>query len=355
MAIDIGEIRISSKYQQGAAGLDAISSIKNNKAFWDYIAPVRQVYCTSPPYSQANPYTLFSNTCLDNKGAAKLAEVFSGDGTAYPSNDPTADSEGTSYANQTQLYQQSGKLNLWGLPTQYYFAGVYFRNFITGWAYQNGALITNTTFDNFPVVGTNIVPRNNYTPGTDDASKATVSTPLLFPLFYRVVQGHEDFQIRRGFDPYILEVRTNIKENLMVHSWTTTLGVVQTMVGFSDWRNAHNGELDMGGNLLVRARVIYPVTASSLYINGGTRTLKHYYAIYRQAEIDFTNQLPLAASPVKNGTTFIKYLQSGSYRVRCLADTTPQDGYPETVVRETTFNISDYPFNQKININLTCP
>ena len=71
-------------------------------------------------------------------------------------------------------------------------------------------------------------------------------------------------------------------------------------------------------------------------------------------EIDFKNQLPLAATPVKGSSANIKYIHSGTYRLKCIQDVTPLDGYPETSIRETTFTVTD-AIRQSINVDLTCP
>lgn len=325
--IDIGEVRISSKYQEGFIGMDGISDYKKNKKFWDYIAAERQVYCT-------NLYALSSTTC-EKTGIGKIQDFFNGVGAEYPSNDPT---------------DGHGEL----LPAQYYYTGIYFRNIVTGWATRSGSLIT-TSFDNVEVVGKNILRRNNYTPGTPEQDKEN-KTPLLFPLFYALQPGQEDLEIRGGYDPYILEIRVNMKENLMVHSfYNQGLQANETLIGFSDWRSNHAGEIDMGGNLLSRARVIYPETASNLSITGGTASTTHYYAIYRNDEIDTTNQLPLAATPVKDGTSTIQYIHEGFYKLQCIGDTAKVDGHPETVVREITFTVPSYPFRETISVDLQCP
>ncbi len=323
--IDFGELRIASKYEP--RGLEALQSVRDSKNFWDFIAPQRQVYCSQP-------YTLFSNTCDTDQGLVRYSELMSGFGAKYPSNDPTADSRGFD-------------------GTQYYHAGVYIRTFVTGYAIENGIPKTNTRFDNRDVIGSNIVQRNSYKPGASDIDKQTL-TPLMYPIFYTAGEGHKDMTILPGFDSYIIEMRINMKENLMVHSWTNFTGNIQTIVGFSDWRNNHAGEIDMGGNILLRSRVIYPETASTLNITGGTRSLNSYYALYRAEETDFTNQLPLAATPVKGSTANIKYIHGGNYRLKCIQDVNPVDGYPETSIRETTFTVTD-TFRQVINVDLTCP
>jgi hypothetical protein len=324
--IDFGEIRIASKYQPG--GLEALTSVQDSLKFWDYIATERQVYCR-PIYS------IFDNACLKNSGFLRFNEFFDGTGAQYPSNDPTSDARGY-------------------IGSQYYHAGVYFRGMVTGYAKENGSLLINTRFDGNTVTGTNIVPRNSYKPGSTEFDKQTF-TPLMFPLFYSVGGGHNDMVVKPGVDPYILEVRMNMKENLMVHSWTNFNTNIQTMVGFSDWRFDHKGEVDMGGNVLLRARIIYPEYSSSLTITGGTRSLVHYYALYRSDETEFVTQLPLAATPVKSSVNKIKYVEPGTYRLRCITDSTPMDGFPETFVRETFFHIPDGTIRQEVTVDLTCP
>ncbi|MCE9499468.1 MAG: hypothetical protein K8R21_03050 [Leptospira sp.] len=341
--IDIGEIRISTQYQKGIASLTQIKDAKDSKRFWDFIAPERQVYCTLPPYSAGD------STCRKT-GLSKMDDFLSGKGAVYPSNGPTSETYGDS-AQQNDA-TRNGVTN----GTQYYYTGVYLRSILTGFGRENGGTIINTFFDNTQIFGggVNIVPRNNFNPGTDDATKTT-AVPQLFPLFYSVQAGQSDMTIRPGSDPYILEIRTNFKENLMVHSYVTPLGYVDTLVGFSDWNKTHNGEPDMGGNLLTRSRIIYPEFASSLEISGGTKSIPHYYAVYRKDEQDFFGQLPLVSSPVKQGVTKIKYIHEGQYRLQCRGDITRVDGNPETIVRETFFTISPEQRKQTTQVSLTCP
>ncbi|MEM7180961.1 MAG: hypothetical protein AAF518_08605 [Spirochaetota bacterium] len=339
--IDIGEVRISSKYQEGFNGPDGITDTQATQKFWDYIAPTRQVYCTFPPYS-------IQNTSCHDTGLLRIQDFFNGNGVIYPSSDPTGISYNADFSNF------GGTTACGDCPVQYYYAGVYFRSFVTGWAREQGGLKIDTRFDNFEVTGSNLLFRNNYRPGTNDAEKETL-TPLMFPLFHSIAGGQREMEIRGGYDPYILEMRMNIKENLMVHSYTTPFGFTQTMVGFSDWRFEDSGSSDMGGNLLLRPRIIYPETASSLAITGGTKSTTHYYAIYRSDEIDFEGQLPLAASPVQDGTTNIKYIHEGEYTLQCRGDLDRVDGYPETLVRDTTFMVESFPFRQTVTVELACP
>lgn len=330
--IDIGEIRISSKFQKGYGGLKQLTTAKETKDFWNFIANQRQVYCTSL-------YTTNGNQCKNNNGYIGINDLFNGNGVKYPSTDPTAETK----SNNGVTY----------VPSLYYYTGIYIRSIVTTWAKGNGVILT-TTFDNFNVTGENIVPRNNYTPNFDATLKNS-TPPLLFPLLYSVLDGRSDMAIRGGYDPYILEVRANIKENLMAHTYTDAQAIQRTIVGFSDWNSPHNGEPDMGGNLLARSRVIYPETASKVVITGGTKSLLHYYAIYRDQETYILDELPLSATPVLQGSSTIKYIQDGEYKLYCLGDLISRDGFPDTIIRQTSFSVPAYPNNATITVDLACP
>ncbi len=358
--IDIGEVRISSRFNFGVSCLETVSpncgyatlnSLLATRKFWDKIATERQVYCTT--------IYAFDDACKrTTRGTYKLATelFFNGEGVKYPAVDPTAEA----FINENIPVDNiiNGGTNY----TRYYYSGIFIRNFITGWGRENNALITNTRFDNNTIFtgGTNIVPRLNFSPGATDAQKNSILAPQMFPLFYAAGPQHQDFDIRPGFDPYILEIRANLKENMMVHSFVTQNNTIQTMVGVSDWRKPHSGEQDMGGNVLTRARVVYPEMAASLDITGGTRNLSYYYTIYRKDENDFANYLPLAATPVKGTINKIKYLNPGEYRIRCVGDLKKNitingtDGFPETFVREAFFSVSS-AYRQKVSVNLACP
>ncbi|EQA54070.1 LIC11270 family surface protein [Leptospira kmetyi] len=333
--IDIGEIRISTKYEQGLYNLSLIKNVKDTKKFWDDIAPNRQVFCTIP-------YTTNSNSCRLNDGELKAIQFFNGEGVVYPSNDPTSATDLGAFGNG---------------PVQFYYTGLYLRNLVTAWATEPGLTFSNLTlFDNYRVPGINIVPRLSYKPGADATTK-TIFPPLVFPALYTADNGDEDMIIHPGFDPYILEVRINLKENLMVHSYVSSLGGVRTLVGVSDWKadSNHNGESDMGGGLLLRSRIIRPEIASSLTVLGGTASTTHYYGVYRSVELDMDNKLPLMASPVQGAATKLKYIHPGEYRLRCLGDLARVDGYPETVVRETTFTVPDNAPRSEVQVSLSCP
>ncbi len=339
--LDIGEVRISSKFEKGYNELTQIRDTVDSNKFWDYIAPNRQVFCTVT-------YSFDNNTCTESNGILKAYDFFNGIGAQFPSNDPSSETVG---GVETAL--STGR---YWYGREYYYAGIYFRSLVTGYALDAGVPVSGR-FDNRPIINAlNIVPRNNYAAGTTSSQKSSI-VPKMFPALYsqQLTQSiQSDMMIRDGFDPYILEVRINLKENLMLHSYLTSRGTTVTYVGVSDIFFDHKGEGDAGGNILTRARIIYPETASSLTISGGGNSLLHYYGIFRFHENEFINVLPLAATPAKQGAK-IKYLNPGTYRAVCLGDLTKRDGYPDTVVRETTFTIPEYPFRETYNIDLTCP
>ena len=345
MYFDFGEIRISSKYIKGAGDLIQVRDSISSQNFWDKIAPNRQVYCSKA-------YDIKQNTCSSQLGFLKMEQFFNGDGASYPSSDPTT---GTDNNNPLRT----------SLPSQYYYTGLYVRSLFFSYAKegregQTGTQIINQKFDNRTVQGINIVPRNNQFPNSTTTEKS-YSHPKMFPLLYSIKEGHKDMQIRPGFEPYILEVRMNLKENLMIHSFEkpqllTNSRIIQTLVGFSDWNKEHKGQSDMGGNVLLRSRVIYPAFASKLNISGGTKSLLHYYTIYRDGETkkDRETELPYAAVPVKSGVSTIKYIHDGNFILQCKKDE-KADGYPEKVIREIKFSVPRYFSRKTVNINLTCP
>ncbi|XDD47002.1 hypothetical protein AB3N60_02610 [Leptospira sp. WS39.C2] len=338
--LDIGEVRISSKYLKGLNELTQIRDTVDSNKFWDYIAPNRQVFCTVT-------YSFDNNTCTESNGILKAYDFFNGIGAQFPSNDPSS---------ETLSWEQALAAGQPWLGREYYYAAIYFRSLVTGFALDAG-LPVRGRFDNRPIVnGLNIVPRKNYVAGTTTAEKSSI-VPKLFPALYTQLPTQSvqsDMRIRDGFDPYILEVRVNLKENLMLHSYTSSRSTTVTYVGVSDIFFDHKGEGDAGGNILTRARVIYPEVASSLTISGGGNSLLHYYGIFRFQETEFINVLPLAATPAKQNAK-IKYLNPGTYKVVCLGDLSKRDGYPDTVVRETAFTIPEYPFRQTYNVDLSCP
>ncbi|MEI7013820.1 LIC11270 family surface protein [Leptospira licerasiae] len=326
--IDIGEIRISSKYQDGLNNLSQIRTVAAAKAFWDNVAPNREVYCTQP-------YTLNANTCRSLNGEFKMIQFLNGEGAEFPSNDPTS---GTNS----------------GLASQYYYTGTYIRSLVTGWGNSPGVDLTKVTFfDNYGVYGFNIVPRLAYAAGATDKS----GYPLVFPLLYSVQPGEADMDFKPGFEPYIFEVRMNLKENLMLHSIKAADGsTAATLISISDWKVNHQGQTDMGGGILSRSRTIYPSGASSLAITGGSGNLTHYFAVFRENETNVTSKLPLAATPARSGTVKIKYINPGTHKLYCLADTGNLDGFPDTIVgTPLTFSVPENGNMSTISLSYSCP
>jgi hypothetical protein len=330
--VDIGEVRLSSNYSKGLNELSQIKDAKDSSRFWDYVAPNRTVICSAY-------YTISPNRCQDSNGIFLYQDMMNGTGAKLDMGDTTSES----IYNGTTL-----------LGTQYYYAGLYFRNITTAWAADNGLLLTSTNrFDNFRVAGINIVPRSNYVPNTTATDKQT-KVPLMFPLLYQVKEYQKDLEIRGGIDPYILEYRFNLKENLMVHTYTTTRGTIQTFVGISDWKYNHSGEIDVGGNMLGRARVIFPEEAAKLKIRGGTGDLSYSYAVYRRGETDILNRLPVVATPARTGDNDIKYIMPGDYTLYCVGDVSRKDGYPDTIIRNTDFSIPAFSQRKEILVELSC-
>lgn len=345
--LDFGEVRISSQFEKGFNELTQIRDPIDSEEFWDFIATERQVFCTTA-------YSLEEDTCQKQGGIFKAQEFFNGNGAVFPSNDPTGETYSCSnpdnFAQCTQLGYNLDK----NFGTQYWYTGVYFRSFVTAWAIQDGGqLIDQTRFDNRRVPGLNIVPRNNYSAGTTDADKQQI-VPKFFPLLYSVQGTQKDMEIRGGFDPYILEVRMNIKENLMVHTIDRPGGSRQTLVSMSDWRFDNKGETDIGGNVLLRSRVIFPEFAASLSISGGQGNLNYYYAIYHREETDLQAHLPLAATPARADAK-IQYISAGDYKLYCMGDVERVDGYPESIISETEFSVSEADRRTTIPLELSCP
>jgi hypothetical protein len=345
--LDFGEIRVSTKFQKGINELTQIRDPLDSEDFWDFIASERQVYCTTT-------YSLEEDTCQKQGGLFKAQEFFNGNGAIFPSNDPTSQ---TYDCSNPEFLAQCLGIGLTPqdiLGTQYWYTGIYFRSMVTGWAIQNGGqLFDQARFDNRRVPGLNIVPRNNYEPRSTDADKQQI-VPKLFPLLYSVQGTHRDMQIRGGIDPIILEVRMNMKENLMVHTIDRLGGFRESLVSFSDWNVDNRGEPDIGGNLLLRSRVIYPEFAASLNITGGQGNLRYYYGVYHSDETELRKQLPLAATPARSSAS-IKYLNPGKYKLYCIGDTERVDGFPETIIRQTEFVVNQEDRRTTINVELACP
>ncbi|MBU42407.1 MAG: hypothetical protein CMN76_04250 [Spirochaetaceae bacterium] len=325
--LDIGEVRLSTKGY--LSNLYDIDSDRDVEEFWDVVSTTRQVYC-----SQLYAAVAANDSCSDTGGLINYIEFFNGVGALYPSRDVG--------------------------PGGYTHAGVFMRSFFTGFAKREG-VVPIGRFDNNDVSGTDVLPLLNYDAGVDAAVKAALP-PQWFPLHHITYPGQQDsMQVFNGYASLVLEVRTNIKENLMLHSFPDAQGEYFTIVGISDWRVEHTGQFDMGGNALTRARLFYPDYTGNVQVTGGTESTRHYYAIYYAHEcIDQTGAvicnkdrdlLPLAATPVRNGgDNVMTELGPGQYVLQCRYDAV-HDGYPEEVLSEIRF---DLPLNTDISIACAC-
>ncbi|MDH5655435.1 MAG: hypothetical protein OEZ34_05975 [Spirochaetia bacterium] len=322
--IDIGEIRMSSKFDP----LLTVDSSKRSEEFWDTLSPYRQVYC-SQPYA-LDPQL---DTCRKTGGFINYYEFMNGRGSLYPSLDVG--------------------------PGTYLHVGVFLRSLVTGFGYVNN-LPNTPKFDNNDVYGTNLMISSNYNPESTDAERQLLP-PQFFPLSHSIALGqqvvmHQDESLR----PIILEIRFNMKENPMVHAYDEA-GLNHSFVGFSDWRKNHLGQKYTGGNVLARARMIYPDISTHVRITGGTESVRHYYTLYISNECADPNgfalcdknldYLPLAATPVRNGVNTLKDIMPGSYILQCRYDAI-YDGYPEAVLSERIITVPQGP--GEINFACAC-
>ncbi len=314
MFLDIGEIRLSTKGYLSSLG--EITDEDDAEDFWDVLSPTRQVYC-SPTFVLLNN----DNSCVDEGGYVKFVELFNGRGATYPSRDVG--------------------------PGAYQHAGVFVRTFFTGFQRQSGTAPVDNTYK---INGYRVNWLLGYDPGMD-ATLRSVLPSQWFPLHHITHPGMQNSMFITGdYIPLGIEIRFNIKENLMAHAVNPADGTDPiTVVGISDWRKPHAAEIDMGGNVLTRARIFYPDFTRTVRVSGGTKSTRHYYAIYYQGEcIDSLgvktcerdlDLLPLAATPVRSGNdNRMTYLMPGSYVIQCRYDAV-HDGYPEEVRAEKNFEL----------------
>lgn len=307
MYLDIGEVRVSS---QGFLN-DELSGIDTSQAsqeFWDVVAAERQVYC-SQPYAQ----DFDTDSCFDTGGLINYQEFMNGRGALYPSTDIAAGA--------------------------YYHAGIYVRGIVTGWGLTSG-VISQDDFDNNDILGTNITPYVQYDPNVDEVSQQLLP-PDWFPLHYSAEFGMETLMVKDfSYNAIVLEVRSNIKENLMLHSFVNNQGENQIAVSFSDWRRGHTDQtsdrgLNQGGNVLTRGRMFYPDYTSTLTIDGGTASTRHYYALYVSNAENKNEHLPYAATPVRQGSdNTLENIMPAPYVLQCRYDCR-HDGYPEAVLSQS--------------------
>lgn len=322
--IDIGEVRVSTKVP--LADLSLIRTQEDSEKFWDVLSPTRQVFCNQI-------YTLNSelNSCLKNNGIVGFEMLMNGMGVQYPSRDVGA-----------------------GI---YLHSGIFFRSLFFGYAKLGNSNYIGK-FDNQEVFGIDVIRFLNYDP-TVDSGSITILPPQLFPLHHKTYPGMENMQIYQEYIPTIIEIRFNLKENLMLHTLQDlNSGEYLTYVGISDWKKNHTGQNYSGGNLLTRMRMIYPSWSNKIRINGGTYTGRHYYALYYKYECSDgscnkdLDILPLSATPVRNGNdNILKDIMPGSYLLQCRYDEV-FDGYPEKVLSEIPIEVPN--MNQEIEIQCNC-
>ena len=309
--LDIGEIRVSSKLDP----LITVDSSNKSEEYWDTLSPYRQVYCSH--FYSLDPQL---DTCLKTGGWVNYMEFMNGRGALYPSQDVGA--------------------------ATYLHVGVFLRSIVTGYATENFTP-KFSKFDNNDVFGRNIMIPSNYNPESTDAERQ-ILTPQFFPLEYDVGLGQQVVMNQDNSQrPIILEIRFNMKENLMLHAYNEG-GINHTLVGFSDWKFNHAGQRYFGGNVFSRARMIYPDISTHVAVTGGTESIRHYYALYIANECadtegnavcdKNTDYLPLAATPVRNGKNVMQDIMPGSYILQCRYDEI-YDGYPEKVLSEKIIEV----------------
>ena len=305
--IDFGGIRLSSQ----SKSLADISSVEDAEEFWNIASTDRQVYCNRYYGRSAE-----SDSCLNDNGQKKFEEFMDGTGAIYPSRD---------------------------IPnTPYLHTGVFVRRIVTGWATNDGELIKNAPFDNNTVSGANILSDVSAPPPPTDPNMEDRPGPAEWlPLHYRVSSGQS---LQKGHDylPIVLEIRFNIKENLMLHSYRagedSATSRQYNIVAFSDWRRNHSNAMTvkaadsrrMGGNVLSRSRFFYPHKVSRIDItNGASGGTRYYFALYGKGETDRDDRLPYAASPARSGSNNqLNHVMPGLYQLECRFDAN-NDGYPE--------------------------
>ncbi len=326
--IDIGAIRLSSK----SSSLGSINTESRSEDFWNIASASRQIYCNRTYASQPED---------DNCQQGGFELFFNGRGVIYPSRDISAG--------------------------RYRHVGIFVRRIVTGWAREEGETEPlETIFDNETVEGFNIIGVASFNPGENVNDQVA----QWFPLHYR---AEENYLLRKdtSYLPVVLEIRSNIKENFMLHAYRQSESLERVwVIAFSDWRRDHDDNREvaegegedrgvfMGGNVLTRARMFYPHRVSRLRINSGASifTTKHYYALYFAAETDLLgeNRLPYAATPVRPGDdNRLENLRAGEYVLQCRHDA-DDNGYPETVLSSSEpFIVNEEP--TEIDLDFTCP
>jgi len=312
--IDIAEIRIARG--QGKSPSQAISD------YWSQFAINRQLFCSS--YNSAESGRILQN-CADQNGIQKLYDFFNG-GYNYPAVD-------IEHGNYNHL-------------------GIYFRRFVTAPAVRYSADGTFTdaaqpeqtlsaAFDNRTIYGADIetLLQNNY--------GETASEPRMFPLQRKDL----NISVSNDHEPYVLEVRVFVKNNMMVHILQPNDGsnAALTYVAPADWNVNHaftdssNG-VKQGGAMLMTARTYQPAKVGSIQMSAAA-TAGEYFAVTDSTTTLTTPNAVLPLAATRGTNTLIKNLPPGSYNVYRMCDKTwcsnastaggcdnaaGQDNYPET-------------------------
>ncbi len=329
MYIDIGGVRLSSQENN----IDSIQNVNDSDDFWETVAVRRQVYC-----SQTYATNGSIDSCSDNNGIEKFQQFMNGEGAEYPA---------SNISSQNYLH-----------------AGVFIRSIVTGWG-NFAELPTRPTFSDFDstlVRGAELLPLIGFSNPEEPEPPALNPGPISewFPLHFRIGQGQELFFVPENI-PAVLEIRFNIKENLMVHSYQDISNRSLRVISFSDWRKGHQHTEDgtnsqyLGGNVLTRARFYYPQLVSQIRIQNPITqdSSRHYYGLYGiEEEINSVNHLPYAATPARGGdNNVLNFIMPGQYRLECRYDEV-QDGYPETMLNSMEISVPEE--SSQIDIEFSC-
>ena len=324
--IDIGGVRLSSR----RGNIDSIQNANESDDFWETVAVRRQVYCSQAYANSGN-----IDSCNDNNGIEKFQQFMNGDGAEYPA---------SNINSQNYLH-----------------AGVFIRSIVTGWG-NIAERPFASDFDSTLLRGAELRSLVGFSnpdePEPPALNPGTISE--WFPLHFRIGQGQELFFIPENI-PAVLEIRFNIKENLMVHSYQDIVNGLARVISFSDWRKGHQHTEDatssrfLGGNVLTRARFYYPQLVSQIRIQNPVDqdSILHYYGLYGiQEEIGSVNHLPHAATPARGGNNnVLNFIMPGQYRLECLYDEI-QDGYPEKSLSSMEITIPEE--SSQIDIEFSC-
>ena len=377
--MDFAGVRLS----KSSSDLASINNIQRTDEFWHILSNERQVYCSHPENLTEG------NVCASQDGVGKLTRFFNGEGALLPS---TITESGDFI--QAGLFIRRLTFGYGTLVSTTFATDNNGRRTGNETVTSTGTIATN--FDGSTLSGRDIVPIIGFLPGSG-APIANTALSQVFPILFRAEEG-QALRLENSFEPAVLEFRIGLKEILSYHSFrqnnlsnfvecndadaqetwaanTTITSNYEFIIAPSDWRIKHNVNclnnewgVRMGGNLLSRARVFYPLqTTNLILVNTGSNPTTRMYALFRAEEpaidrdaftpIDPTHAtmasrtdtfenlprvLPLAATPARAGTSTnknnqLRYIMPGSYILQCRADSN-SDGYPEAIM--STMNVT---------------